>query len=114
VRGKSATDAGIIIIPLMICCCVGTGAAAMLVGRNGAWACPTALCLGFVFTLTSLGLALTFKEEEKLVAEIFILLLAGLGLGLVGQAIYMAAQASCKLSGKTVTYMLQHNLLILS
>jgi hypothetical protein len=106
VRGKSATDAGVMLIPLMLASCITTGGATMFIGRYGAWTYPTVICLGFICTLTSLGLGLTFKEEEKLVAEIFILLLAGLGLGLIWQSVYMAAQASCKLSGKTVTYML--------
>jgi hypothetical protein len=106
VRGKSATDAGIMLIPLTVFSCITAGGATMFIGRNGAWSYPTAICLGFICTLVSLGLGLTFKEEEKLVAEIFIFLLAGLGIGLSGPPVFMAAQASCKLSGKAVTYML--------
>ncbi|RKP07500.1 major facilitator superfamily domain-containing protein [Thamnocephalis sphaerospora] len=106
VRNKSATDAGLMLIPLMVLCCICTAASTMVIGRYGRWTYRSILTFGFLLTILSLGLCLTFWEEEKRVTETVILALLGAGLGSVWQSVYMTAQASCQPRDMPVSTML--------
>ncbi|RKP07503.1 major facilitator superfamily domain-containing protein [Thamnocephalis sphaerospora] len=106
VRNKSATQAGLMIIPLMVVCFAGLTVTTTLIGRMGAWTLPTFFAGGFAITIVSLGLSLTFWEEENLAAEIVIMCVAGLGLGPLWQSAYLAAQVSAQKKDVSVSTML--------
>ncbi|RKP27167.1 major facilitator superfamily-domain-containing protein [Syncephalis pseudoplumigaleata] len=106
VRNKTATQAGLMLIPLMILCCILTGVSTLLIGRLGAWSYPVFLASGFAIIVLSLGLTLTFWEETRMASEIVILLLGGAGLGIVWQAVFLTAQASSDSKDMAVATML--------
>ena len=87
------------LIPLMIFCCACTAGSTVIVGRLGAWSYPTLLASGFTIVAVALGSTMTFWEEPDTATEIVILLLIGMGIGVIGQTTFLAAQASCDSKG---------------
>ncbi|KAI8055339.1 major facilitator superfamily domain-containing protein [Syncephalis plumigaleata] len=106
VRNKTATQAGLMLIPLMIMCCISTGISTLVIGRFGAWTYPSILAGGFSIVVLALGLSLTFWETAKMASEVVILLIAGIGLGTVWQSVFLTAQASSDVKDIAVSTML--------
>ncbi|KAI8055896.1 major facilitator superfamily domain-containing protein [Syncephalis plumigaleata] len=100
VRSKTAMQAGILLIPLMIASCISTALTTMGIGRLGAWSFPTTLASGFFIVATTLGLLLTVWEYGHIASEMAILVLGGMGGGMLIQSAFLAAQATC--SGKDI------------
>ncbi|RKP07501.1 major facilitator superfamily domain-containing protein, partial [Thamnocephalis sphaerospora] len=94
VRNKSATDAGLMLLPLMIVCCVCTAVVTTMIGRTAAWTLPASLVIGLAITAISFGLTVLFTEVERTAVEVVVLCVAGLGLGTLWQGVFIAAQAS--------------------
>ncbi|KAI9598133.1 major facilitator superfamily domain-containing protein [Syncephalis fuscata] len=106
VRNKTATEAGLMLIPLMITCCISTGLSTVIIGRLSAWSYPVILASGFTLTIIALGLGVTFWETSHLAAEVIILMVAGAGLGAVWQTVFLSAQASSQNKDIAVSTML--------
>ncbi|KAI9597243.1 major facilitator superfamily domain-containing protein [Syncephalis fuscata] len=100
VRNKTATQAGIILIPLMIVSCIFTAVTTIGIGRLGAWIFPVTLASGFFILTITMGLTMTFWEKPKMASEMCILILGGIGIGMLVQSTYLAAQAAC--NGKDI------------
>ncbi|KAI9597476.1 major facilitator superfamily domain-containing protein [Syncephalis fuscata] len=106
IRNKSATQAGVMLIPLMVAVCICTIVSTIVIGKLNAWSYPTTIAGGFAIVATTLGLTLTFWEMPEMASEMIILVVAGIGLGMLGQPIFLAAQASCKSEDIAVSTML--------
>ncbi|KAI8055386.1 major facilitator superfamily domain-containing protein [Syncephalis plumigaleata] len=93
-RKKSAVDASVMIIPMMLISFVCLTISTILIGRLNAWALPTFFSGGFICTALAFGLSLTFTETSNLSVEIVVLIVGGIGLGIVWQGAYLSAQVS--------------------
>ncbi|KAI9598140.1 major facilitator superfamily domain-containing protein [Syncephalis fuscata] len=103
---KSAVNAGLMIIPLMVVSFTCLTITTILIGRLGAWTLPTFFSAGFACTAIAFGLSLTFQSTGNTGVETVILCVAGLGMGALWQSAYLSAQVSAEPKDIAVATML--------